>query len=112
MSPSSSRRPSAPRPSDRPSPPRESFRASGQTRQPMSMNTQRSQRPSAIILAAGKGTRMRSDLPKVVHPIGGRPMVCAVVDAVRAAGCGKIVVVVGYEQEKVREALAWTHGHV
>lgn len=70
------------------------------------MNTQRSQRPSAIILAAGKGTRMRSDLPKVVHPIGGRPMVCAVVDAVRAAGCGKIVVVVGYEQEKVREALA------
>lgn len=64
------------------------------------------QRPTAVILAAGKGTRMKSDLPKVVHPIGGRPMVCAVVEACRAAGCGKIVVVVGYQQERVREALA------
>jgi len=62
--------------------------------------------PSAIILAAGKGTRMKSDLPKVVHPVGGKPMVCAVVDACRAAGCGRIVVVVGYKQELVREALA------
>lgn len=61
--------------------------------------------PSAIILAAGKGTRMKSDLPKVCHPIGGRAMVCAVVDACRQAGCGKIVVVVGYKQELVREAL-------
>ena len=61
--------------------------------------------PAAIILAAGKGTRMKSDLPKVVHPIGGRPMVCAVVDACLAAGCGRIVVVVGYQQEKVRDAL-------
>ena len=62
--------------------------------------------PSAIILAAGKGTRMRSDLPKVCHEIGGRPMVCAVVDACRAAGCGRVVAVVGYKQELVREALA------
>jgi len=62
--------------------------------------------PTAIILAAGKGTRMKSDLPKVVHPIGGRPMVCAVVDACLAAGCGRIVAVVGYKQELVREALA------
>ncbi|MCC6229756.1 MAG: NTP transferase domain-containing protein [Phycisphaerales bacterium] len=61
---------------------------------------------SAIILAAGKGTRMRSDLPKVVHPVGGRAMVCAVVDACLEAGCSKIVVVVGYKQELVREALA------
>lgn len=61
--------------------------------------------PSAIILAAGKGTRMKSDLPKVCHPVGGRPMVCAVVDACKAAGCERIVVVVGYKQELVREAL-------
>ncbi|MCC6678036.1 MAG: NTP transferase domain-containing protein [Phycisphaerales bacterium] len=61
--------------------------------------------PSAIIMAAGKGTRMKSDLPKVVHPIGGRPMVCAVVDACRAVGCRKIVVIVGYKQELVRDAL-------
>ncbi|GJM19599.1 MAG: hypothetical protein DHS20C14_18120 [Phycisphaeraceae bacterium] len=61
---------------------------------------------AAIILAAGKGTRMNSDLPKVVHPVGGRAMVCAVVDACLDAGCSRIVVVVGYKQELVREALA------
>lgn len=60
---------------------------------------------SAIILAAGRGTRMKSDLPKVVFPIGGRPMVCAVVDACRDAGVGRIVVIVGYKQEAVRAAL-------
>lgn len=61
--------------------------------------------PSAIILAAGKGTRMKGDLPKVCFPVGGRAMVCAVVDACLAAGCKDIVVVVGYKQELVREAL-------
>lgn len=62
--------------------------------------------PVAVILAAGKGTRMRSDRPKVVHPVGGRAMVCAVVDACREAGCGRIVLVVGYKQEDVREQIA------
>lgn len=60
----------------------------------------------AIVLAAGQGTRMRSDLPKVVHPVGGRAMVCAVVDACLSAGCGRVVAVVGYKQELVRAALA------
>jgi len=60
----------------------------------------------AIILAAGKGTRMESDLPKVCHLVGGRPMVCAVVDTCLEAGCSRVVVVVGYKQELVREALA------
>tara|TARA_R110002073_G_scaffold118918_5_gene259114 strand:+ start:26075 stop:26881 length:807 start_codon:yes stop_codon:yes gene_type:complete len=60
----------------------------------------------AIILAAGKGTRMESDLPKVCHPVGGRPMVCAVVETCLEAGCKRVVVVVGYKQELVREALA------
>ncbi len=59
----------------------------------------------AVILAAGKGTRMQSDLPKVCHPVGGRAMVCAVVDACLDAGCSRVVVVVGYKQELVREAL-------
>lgn len=49
---------------------------------------------------------MRSDLPKVVFPVGDRPMVCAVVDACRRAGVGRVVVIVGHKQELVREALA------
>lgn len=62
--------------------------------------------PAAIILGAGKGTRMKSDLPKVCHPIGGAPMIRAVVDACLAAGCNRIVAIVGYKQEIVRDALA------
>lgn len=63
--------------------------------------------PSAIILAAGMGKRMRSDLPKVLHPVGdpARPMVQAVVDACRESGCRRIVLVVGYKQDLVREAM-------
>lgn len=49
---------------------------------------------------------MQSDLPKVCHPVGGRPMVCAVVDACLEAGCEKVVLVVGYRQDLVREAVA------
>jgi bifunctional UDP-N-acetylglucosamine pyrophosphorylase/glucosamine-1-phosphate N-acetyltransferase/UDP-N-acetylglucosamine pyrophosphorylase len=62
--------------------------------------------PLAIILAAGKGKRMASDLPKVLVPVLGRPMVRYVVDAVRAAGVAKMVVVVGYRGELVRDELA------
>lgn len=62
--------------------------------------------PVAVVMAAGKGTRMRSDLPKVVHEVAGRPMVCHVVEACLRAGCGLVVVIVGYQQERVREALA------
>lgn len=61
--------------------------------------------PQGLLLAAGKGTRMASDLPKVCHPVGGRAMVCAVVDACLRAGCVRVVVVVGYKQELVRDAL-------
>lgn len=68
--------------------------------------------PQALLLAAGKGTRMQSDLPKVCHPVGGRPMVCTVVDACLRAGCERVVVVVGYKQELVREALAEYGGTV
>ncbi len=58
---------------------------------------------TAIILAAGKGTRMKSDLPKVAVPALGEPMVRWVVRACREAGCARIVLVVGYKQEVVRE---------
>ncbi len=57
-------------------------------------------------MAAGKGTRMKSDLPKVAHHVGGRAMVCAVVDACIEAGCQRIVVVVGHGREHVESALA------
>ena len=60
---------------------------------------------TAVILAAGEGTRMRSSRPKVLHPLAGRPMLHYVVDAARVAGITKIVVVVGPEADEVRTAL-------
>jgi bifunctional UDP-N-acetylglucosamine pyrophosphorylase/glucosamine-1-phosphate N-acetyltransferase len=49
--------------------------------------------PIVVILAAGEGTRMRSSLPKVLHPLCGRPLIHWPVEAARAAGAGKVVVV-------------------
>lgn len=60
---------------------------------------------AAIILAAGKGTRMNSDLPKVVHETCGAPMVCWVARACLEAGCSKVIIVVGHKQELVRQAM-------
>jgi len=59
----------------------------------------------AIVMAAGKGTRMESDLPKVLVPACGRPMIEYVIDTLDAAGVAKIVVVVGHRADDVREAL-------
>jgi bifunctional UDP-N-acetylglucosamine pyrophosphorylase/glucosamine-1-phosphate N-acetyltransferase/UDP-N-acetylglucosamine pyrophosphorylase len=56
----------------------------------------------AIILAAGKGTRMKSELPKVLVPVAGRPMIVYVLDALRAAGIARLVVVVGYRSDLVK----------
>jgi bifunctional UDP-N-acetylglucosamine pyrophosphorylase/glucosamine-1-phosphate N-acetyltransferase/UDP-N-acetylglucosamine pyrophosphorylase len=61
--------------------------------------------PIAIVLAAGKGTRMKSDLPKVLVEICGRPMIEYVLDALAAAGIGRVLLVVGYRSEMVRERL-------
>ena len=57
----------------------------------------------AVILAAGKGTRMKSDLPKVLHEINGKPMVEYVIEAARAAGAEEICLVVGHKAELVKE---------
>lgn len=57
---------------------------------------------AAIVLAAGKGTRMQSDLPKVAHEVCGRPMVTWVVDACRQAGADRIALVVGHRADVVR----------
>lgn len=59
----------------------------------------------AVVLAAGRGTRMRSALPKVLHPVAGRPMLSWVVDAARAAGCERILVVTAPGAEPVRSTL-------
>ena len=58
---------------------------------------------TAIILAAGKGTRMKSDLPKVLHEVCGRPMLAWVLDACREAGCDRLLVVVGHRADLVQE---------
>lgn len=55
----------------------------------------------AVILAAGKGTRMNSDLPKVLHTLESKPLLMHVVDMVRATGLRKSLVVVGHKSELV-----------
>ncbi len=57
---------------------------------------------SCIVMAAGKGTRMKTPLPKVVHPVAGRPMIERVLRAVQGAGAGEVRVVVGFGEEMVR----------
>ena len=59
----------------------------------------------AIVLAAGKGTRMKSELPKVLFPVCGKPMIDYVLDALEEAGVDEIVVVVGYRADLVRDAI-------
>ncbi|MGQ9576402.1 MAG: NTP transferase domain-containing protein [Thermoguttaceae bacterium] len=64
----------------------------------------------AVVLAAGKGVRMKSDLPKVLVPVRGRPMIQYVLDALVEAGIRRIVAVVGYRAEDVRALLAGRNG--
>ncbi len=61
---------------------------------------------AAIVLAAGKSTRMQSELPKVLHEVCGRPMLAYVLSACRLSGVDKILVVVGHEKERVVERFA------
>lgn len=57
--------------------------------------------PAAIVLAAGQGTRMRSRIPKVLHPLAGLPMIEHVLDALRGAGVDRPVVVTGHGADAV-----------
>ncbi len=59
-----------------------------------------------LVLAAGKGTRMRSDLPKVLHPVGGKALVQHVVDTARQVGSERIFIIIGHGAEKVEEKMA------
>jgi bifunctional UDP-N-acetylglucosamine pyrophosphorylase/glucosamine-1-phosphate N-acetyltransferase len=60
---------------------------------------------TVIILAAGLGTRMRSSLPKALHPLAGKPLVQHVLDAVYAMGPVRPVLVVGHKEDMVRKAV-------
>ncbi len=62
-----------------------------------------------IILAAGKGSRMKSDLPKVLHKVAGESMVNHVIKAAKQVASGHIHVVVGHQAEKVQEAIQGKH---
>ncbi len=58
----------------------------------------------AVVMAAGKGTRMKSDLPKVLHELDGKPLLEHVLDTVRGAGVPRAVVIVGHQADRVRKA--------
>ena len=60
---------------------------------------------NVVILAAGQGKRMHSDLPKVLHPLAGKPLLAHVIHTARQLGAARICVVYGHGGERVREAL-------
>lgn len=68
--------------------------------------------PTAVVLAAGRGTRMKSELPKVLCPVVGRPMIRFVLEALRRSGIERQRIVVGYGADQVREALADWDGDI
>jgi bifunctional UDP-N-acetylglucosamine pyrophosphorylase/glucosamine-1-phosphate N-acetyltransferase len=69
-------------------------------------------RPAAVVvLAAGEGTRMKSDLPKVLHPIGGRSLLGHAVAAAEGLRPEHLVVVVGHQRERVSEHVAQIAAH-
>jgi UDP-N-acetylglucosamine diphosphorylase/glucosamine-1-phosphate N-acetyltransferase len=59
---------------------------------------------AALVLAAGQGTRMNSDLAKVLHPMAGRPLLAHVLRALEKLRVGRTLVVVGHQRDRVREA--------
>lgn len=61
--------------------------------------------PVAIILAAGLGTRMKSARTKMLHEVAGRPLIAWAVETARAAGCARVVTVLGHQSEQVKAAL-------
>ncbi len=66
----------------------------------------------AVILAAGMGTRMKSALPKVLHPVAGKPMLLHVVDALKEAGVDEIIAVLGHGSDQVEKVLEGQAGWV
>lgn len=69
------------------------------------MSADVSEKLTVIALAAGKGTRMKSPLPKVLHPVAGRPMIEKVIQASKKAGAAEVRVIVGHGQNLVRQVV-------
>jgi bifunctional UDP-N-acetylglucosamine pyrophosphorylase/glucosamine-1-phosphate N-acetyltransferase len=67
---------------------------------------------AAVVLAAGRGTRMKSDLHKVLHPIAGRPMLAHLLAAIQALGPARTIVVVGSGRDQVETLVAGHEGEV
>ena len=61
---------------------------------------------AALVLAAGRGKRMNSDLAKVLHPMAGQPLLAHVLGALDALGVGRVLIVVGHQRDRVRAAFA------
>ena len=60
---------------------------------------------TAILLAGGQGTRMKSPLPKVLHPVGGKPMIARIIESCKQAEISEVRVVVGHGQNLVKSVL-------
>jgi bifunctional UDP-N-acetylglucosamine pyrophosphorylase/glucosamine-1-phosphate N-acetyltransferase len=70
------------------------------------MTTYRHPDTAALVLAAGKGTRMNSDLAKVLHPMAGTPLLGHVLQTLDQLGVGRVLVVIGHQRERVRQEFA------
>jgi bifunctional UDP-N-acetylglucosamine pyrophosphorylase/glucosamine-1-phosphate N-acetyltransferase len=66
--------------------------------------------PIVLILAAGLGTRMKSDRAKVLHEVAGRPLIAWAVESARAAGAARIIAILGHQLERVRDVLDARYG--
>ena len=64
---------------------------------------------SVVILAAGKGTRMKSSLPKVLHPIAGIPMVQRIINSVEQIGAQSVNLVYGHGADQLKQNITGTH---
>jgi bifunctional UDP-N-acetylglucosamine pyrophosphorylase/glucosamine-1-phosphate N-acetyltransferase len=70
------------------------------------MNRHRHPDVAAVVLAAGQGKRMHSDLAKVLHPMAGQPLLAHVLETLDELGVGRVIVIVGHQRDRVRAAFA------
>ena len=64
-----------------------------------------------VVLAAGKGTRMHSSLPKVLHQLCGKPMISYVLDVAKTSGSSEIIVVVPKDNDEIKDAIGNSVSH-